>query len=315
MMLQPGPAFRISGMIDSNGSDQEVCFGLAPKRFNSAVAQAVGRVVRFGRDGLFIIDDVPPGSYVLSATICRGVQPLAAIQPLEIAGNMEGLRIQLGSGQPLSGVVKGEGVAASGVKLALRSPELLASVPRSVVGADGSFVFEHILPRRYAVDFAGLPPGAYVKSVKYAGRETPDSGFEIDGDATLEITLSSQGAAQLSGSVLDRTGRPAAYAMVTAIPSDDGPAESAKDVMADEKGNFVFPALRPGTYRTLAWEVRYNPLGLEAADPGLPLLFGSNARTVTLNPGAPGSVALTLNTQEDVNNARSAARMTPPNNP
>lgn len=314
MTLQPGPAFRISGMIDSNGSDQEVCFGLAPKKFNSAVAQAVGRVVRFGRDGLFVIDDVPPGSYVLSAVICRSAQP-AAIQPLEIAGNMEGLRIQLGPGQRLSGVVKGEGVDATGVKLALRSPEMLACVPQSVVGADGAFVFEHVLPRRYSVDFAGLPPGAYVKSVKYNGRETPDSGFEIDGDATLEITLSSQGAAQLSGSILDKSGRPAAYAMVTAIPSDDGPAESAKEVMADEKGNFVFPALRPGAYRTLAWEVPYNPLGLEAADPGLPLLFGSNARTVTLTAGAPGSVALTLNTIEDVNSARSAARMTPPNNP
>jgi hypothetical protein len=316
MTLRPGPAFRISGMIDAAGSDQEVCFGLAPKRYNSAVAQVVGRVVRFARDGIFVIDDVPPGSYVLSAAICRGTQPLGAIQHLEVGGNMEGLRIRLGSGQRLSGVVKAEGVSASGLKLALRSPQMLTGlVPQSVAGADGAFAFEHVLPRRYSVDFAGLPAGAYVKSVKYGGRETPDGGFEIDGDAALEITISSQGAAQLSGSVLDKTGQPAPYAMVTAIPADSGPAESAKDVMADAKGNFVFPALRPGTYKALAWEVRYNPFGLEAADPGLPLLFDSNSRTVALSPGAPQSLALTLNTQEDVNRARSAARMTPPNNP
>jgi hypothetical protein len=313
--LRPGPAFHISGSIDSNGSDQEVCFGLAPKRYNSAVAQVIGRVVRHSKDGQFVIDDVPPGSYVLGAAICRGAPPLGAIQPLEVAGNLDGLRIQLSSGQRLSGAVKGEGVDASGVKLALRSPDLLAGfVSKVVVGADGGFVFEHVLPRYYIVDFAGLPPGAYVKSVKYGGREVPESGFEIDGDASLEITLSSQGAAQLSGSVLDKMGRPAPYAAVMVLPSDGGPAESAKDMTADEKGNFVFPALRPGTYKALAWEVRYNPFGLETADPILPMLFETNARTVTLSAGPPRSVGLTLNTLEDVNRARAATR-TPPKNP
>jgi hypothetical protein len=228
---------------------------------------------------------------------------------------LDGLRIQLNSGQRLSGVVKGEGVNASGVKLALHSPELLAGfVSRAVVGADGGFVFEHVLPLHQILDFVGLPSGAYVKSVKYGGREVPASGFEFDGDASLEITLSSQGAAQLSGSVLDKVGQPAPYAMVMVLPSDGGPAESAKDVMADEKGNFVFPALRPGTYKALAWEVRYNPFGVELADPILPTLFESNARIVTLSAAALQSVGLTLNTLEDVNRAR-AVTPTPPKKP
>jgi hypothetical protein len=313
--LRPGPAFRISGAIDSNGSDQPVCFGLVPKRYNSGLAQVIGRVVRFAKDGQFVIDDVPPGSYVLSAAICRGAAPLGAILPLEVAGDLDGLRIQLSSGQRLSGVVKGEGVNASGVKLALHSPELLAGfVSRAVVGADGGFVFEHVLPLHQILDFVGLPSGAYVKSVKYDGREVPESGFEFDGNASLEITLSSQGAAQLSGSVLATTGQPAPYAMVMVLPSDGGPAESAKDVMADEKGNFVFPALRPGTYKALAWEVRYNPFGVELADPILPTLFESNARIVTLSAAAPRSVGLTLNTLEDVNRARAVTR-TPPKKP
>jgi hypothetical protein len=150
--------------------------------------------------------------------------------------------------------------------------------------------------------------------VKYGGREVSDSGFEIEGDASLEITVSSQGAAQLSGAVLDRTGQPAPYAMVMVLPSDGGPIESAKDVMADEKGNFAFPALRPGTYKALAWEVRYNPFGLETADPQLPLLFERSARTVALGAGVPRSVGLTLNTIEDVSQARAVDR-TPPKNP
>jgi hypothetical protein len=98
------------------------------------------------------------------------------------------------------------------------------------------------------------------------------------------------------------------------LPSDGGPAESAKDVVADEKGNFVFPALRPGTYKALAWEAHYNPFGVEMADPILPTLFEANARTVTLIAAAPQSVGLTLNTLDDVNRAR-AATPTPPKKP
>ena len=313
--LRPGPSFHVSGVIDSGGSDQEVCFGLAPKVYQAALAQVIGRVTRFARDGVFVIDGVPPGSYVLSSAICRGTPALGAIQAVEVAGNVEGLRLQLSAGQQLNGVVKGEGVDVSGVKLALRSPELIPGfVSQAVVGKDGAFVFEHVLPSHHIVDFGNVPAGAYVKSVKYAGRETPASGFEIDGDASLEITLSSQGAAQLTGSVLDKSGSPAPYAMVMVLPAAGGPAESAKDVMTDEKGNFVFPALRPGTYKALAWEARYNPLGIEMADPMLALLFDTNARTVTVNAGTQGSVGLTLNTQDDVNRARVATRMTPPKN-
>jgi hypothetical protein len=314
--LQPGPAYHISGTIDSHGASQEFCFGLAPKRYNSSLAQVIGRVVRCCGNGAFTIDDVPPGSYVLSAVACHASPRLGAVQAIEVGGNVEGLNVELTSGRPVSGVVKSEGVDVSGIQLALYSPELLLGfVPRTAIGTDGSFVFDHVLPRHHIVGFSGLPAGAYVKSVKYDGREVPSSGFEIAGDAAIEITLARQGAARLAGSVLDKSGNPAPYAMVMALPADDGPAESARDLMADEKGNFTFSALRPGAYKVLAWEVRYNAYGVVSADPALPMLFETNARTVTLSAGAPSSVSLTLNTQEDVNRARAAAGLTPPNTP
>lgn len=263
-----------------------------------------------------MIDDVPPGSYVLSAAVCWGVVPLGGILPVEVAGDVDGLNIQLNAGRPLSGVVRGEGVSAAGIELALHSPELLPGfVSRTTVDADGRFTFEHVLPRHHIADFSRLPAGVYVESVKYAGREVPASGFEIDGDASLEIALSSNGAARLNGSVLDKDGKPAAYAMVMALPIEDTPAESARDARADEKGIFSFPALRPGTYKVLAWESRCNPFGVEAADPMLPMLFEANARVVTLRPGTPASMALTLNTDEEVDRTRAAWQMTPPKKP
>jgi hypothetical protein len=47
----------------------------------------------------------------------------------------------------------------------------------------------------------------------------------------------------------------------------------------------------------------------------LPQLFEPNARTLTLAPGVPQTAQLTLNTVDDINRARAAARMTPPKNP
>jgi hypothetical protein len=172
-----------------------------------------------------------------------------------------------------------------------------------------------VLRRRHIAEISPMPAGAYVKSVQYAGRPTAANGFEMDGQGTLEITLGRQGAAQLRGTVLDGEGKAAPFAMVVALPADGGPAESARDVMADAQGNFVFPALRPGTYKALAWEVRYHPLDLEAADPGLPMLVDQNARTVMVSAGAPATVSLTINRQADVNRARAAAGMTPPKDP
>jgi hypothetical protein len=314
--VRPGAAYRITGTIDSGGSDQPVCFGLAPKSYNSAIAQVIGRVTSFAGNRAFVIDDVPPGSYVLSAAICRGVVPLGAIQPIEVSGDVEGLNIQLSAGQSLSGVVKSPGLDLSHTRLILYSPELLPGFfPRASISDDGAFVFDHVLQRRHIIGFSNLPAGAYVQSVKYGGQEVQATGFAFDPSSSLEITISAQGAAQLNGTVLDKSGSPAPYAMVMAIPSDDGAAESARDVMADEKGNYTFSALRPGSYKVLAWEYRYNPFGVESADPALPTLFAANARTVAVSAGAPATLGLTLNTQEDVNRARAAARMTPPNHP
>jgi hypothetical protein len=314
--LQPGPAYRITGTIDPGGSTGQVCFGLAPKNYNSALAQVIGRVARPANSTRFTIYDVPPGSYVLSAAICRGKEPLGAIQPIEVSGNIDGLDIRLGSGQAITGVVKGEGINPAGLRAILRSPEfLITPLPNARVGKDGAFRFENVLARHYLVELMGLPPRAYVKSVTYGGKQAPRVGFEPAPDATLEILVSAEGAAQFSGSVVTKDGRPAPYARITALPADGGPAESADDITADEEGNFTFPALRPGIYKALAWQTRLHPLGLEAADPMLPLLFDANARTVTLTPGAPQSVKLTLNTLEDIDRARAAARMTPPKNP
>ena len=59
----------------------------------------------------------------------------------------------------------------------------------------------------------------------------------------------------------------------------DGPPEAAKDLMTDDEGNFAFSALRPGTYKAVAWECRMDPLAIATAA----LVFERTARTVTVS--------------------------------
>jgi hypothetical protein len=291
--LQPGPAFRVAGRIEGYGPDRVVCLGLVPAGYNASVAQVIGRVSRFGPDGVFAIDAVPPGTYVLSAATCREKLPRSVIVPVVLAGDIDGLRVRLEPGQSLAGFVKGEGVDVAGLKLSLPSRDLSdVYVPGAVAAADGSFVFEHVLEHRPIVDFPALPPGAYVKSVMY-------------GEGALEIVVSARNSSRLRGTVVDRHGNAAAYAMVMALPEDGGPP--AKNVTADAYGAFEFPVLRPGTYKTLAWESPIHPLAVEMDDPALARLLNCTSRTLTLPPDTWASVTLTVTTMADVNLARAAA--------
>ncbi len=287
--LAPGPAFRVSGRIEGYRADRAVCFGLVPAGYSASTTNVIGRISQFGADGAFAIDDVPPGSYVLSAATCGDVAPMSAIAPVDVDGDVDGLQVDLVPGGRLAGVVRGEGVEVAGLKLTLRSPDLSeVYVSRAVASGDGSFVFKHVLVRRHVVEISPMPAGAYVKSVRW--------------DGGLEIVLSASGAAELRGSVVNRQGRPAAHAMVLLLPVD-GPPESAKDVMADDQGNFAVSALRPGTYQAVAWECRMDPLAIATAA----LVFERTARTVTVSADGPGSVVLMVNTMADLHRARVAA--------
>jgi hypothetical protein len=292
MTLRPGAAFRISGTFDRAGDPREVCFGLTPRRYHAATAQVIGYAARFSPDGSFALDGVPPGSYLLGAAACPGGPQLAAIQPIEVAGNIDGLTVTLTPGRTIAGTVKLDGAPLARVRVTLRSPDVLNGyLPTAVSAADGRFQIEGVFADKQIAEVGALPPGVYVQSVRY-------------GESEIEVTLSRDGAAQLTGTT-------SPFSLVTAFPSD-GPLESARAVAADSQGRFLLGALRPGAYRVMAWEGRYDPAMLLVADPALPQMFDANALSVSVRAGMPQSIALTAVTEADVNRARAASGLKPP---
>jgi hypothetical protein len=69
-------------------------------------------------------------------------------------------------------------------------------------------------------------------------------------------------------------------------------------------GKFVFRALRPGEYRAAAWKEDFNVYQLEG-EPRLLKLYGARGKVVTVQPGTPPAVALTLINATEIQQARS----------
>jgi hypothetical protein len=107
----------------------------------------------------------------------------------------------------------------------------------------------------YLVEAGGLPDGYYLKSVKLAGREMPDATLDLNyGGGQVDVVLA-PAAGDLTGTVQNARGEPAASVQVTAVPvSGSLRRDMNKLVTTDASGNFTLHGLPPGDYKIFAWE-------------------------------------------------------------
>ncbi|HUP03489.1 MAG TPA: carboxypeptidase regulatory-like domain-containing protein [Bryobacteraceae bacterium] len=295
--LKKGPACRVNGYLtgDQGRVLSNPGIGIVPKGSPPSGLLMVGSISTSAQDGSFSIVDLPPGAYTLTASTNN---PLArGVQDVDVLGNLDGLKIRLELAKPMPGMLTLEGdVNLKGT--------LLHMVRETPLEAAGAFTLTRAASTiRYRPELNGLAENAYVKSLRYGGAEIGGDGFWATGNGTLEITISSLGAARLTGTVRDASGRPVRYPWVTVVPSDGGPAASAKGVLGDAEGKFVFEALRPGSYTAAAWaelvgEVR------ESHGAAFTKLYRERGKAVAVASGTPASVTLTLIPARDIDAVR-----------
>lgn len=295
--LKKGRAYRIRGhLADPSGRVwSRACVGILPKGSLASNVLLLGSIEEGAQDGSFTIVAIPPGSYLLTGSLCQNGPPVAGVRELEVTGDVNGVIVSVTPPQQIHGTVKLEGKAnLAGVTVNLQPVErfTVGRSPTAAVSRAGPLTFENAFTIHYLPRLSGLPPNCYVKSIRYGGQEVPPSGLQPAGNASLDITLSVRRVAQLTGVATNRAGQPVRYPMVTATPSDGGPASSSKAVTGGEDGKFAFPALRPGKYRVTAWETRVGVYILPM-DPGLLKLSRERGKVVRVKPGKPPSVALT----------------------
>ena len=124
-----------------------------------------------------------------------------------------------------------------------------------------------------------LPPGTYLKSVRFGDKDLTNEKLDLTGDIagkTLEILLSPH-AAEITGAVRDAEGKPLDNVYVTLR----GPGDFSASWFTDDTRAFEFHNLAPGEYR------------IGASPEGSPNKtdFESQSAVVTVTEGARVEIA------------------------
>jgi len=218
------------------------------------------------KDGSFILRNVPPGSYDLTASYRNGESDgwhLASRQ-LEVGNSdVDGVTITISLGVDIPGRITWEGALAKDpsslhVRLqALREDQPYVFEP--TVKPDGTFQFKNVPDGSYrpVVHLYGRAEKFFLKSARYGSQTITDAGFTVQpgADLSLELTVSS-GVAQLSGVVLDADSLPAVGIIVVLIPEPPhrDVVEQYKSTSTDQNGKFSMTGLTPGDYKVFSWD-------------------------------------------------------------
>jgi hypothetical protein len=148
---------------------------------------------------------------------------------------------------------------------------------------DGTFRFSGVGLSKYALNFASLPQGTYLKSARFGGQDVTKALIDTTSGTggTLDLVLSSK-SAEVTGSVQNEKGEAAAGVMVTLWPKNPDPSSigGVRPTLTDQTGGFQFKDLAPGDYYVAAWEDLDRGL---MAGPEFLNHFTSEASAVTLS--------------------------------
>jgi hypothetical protein len=218
------------------------------------------------KDGNFVLRNVPPGSYDLTAsyTGSESTDWHLGRRQLEVGNSdVDGVTITISRGVDISGRLTWEGIPANDPSsLHLRLQALGQDQPyfsQPTVKPDGTFQFKNVPEGSYrpVVHLYGRAEKLFLKSARYGSATITDAGFTVQpgADLSLELTVSSR-VAQLSGVVLDADSLPVAGATVVLIPDPPhrGVVEQYKAATTDQNGKFTLAGLTPGDYKVFSWD-------------------------------------------------------------
>ncbi len=203
---------------------------------------------------------IPPGSYIAYAWWVGSPTQMTA-QPLEVLDrDLENIVLPP-AGSEIRGRLKlktdSPPVNLRTVYVQIRPIELDSSSSHDNqfhpnIAADLSFRYPVPWePRfvRFTAKVSDLPEGCYIASIQYGGKPVPASGIEYSTDATLEITIGSDGG-RVDGITRGNEDRPIEGGVVALIPADGTPLST----VSGPGGAFHFVAVPPGDYKLFAWD-------------------------------------------------------------
>ena len=259
----------------------------------------------YNAQGDFVLNNVVPGSYTLTAMQSDSGKILSARMPLEVGtSSIEGLALTLAPAAELSGHLKIEGTAGEIKNFRV------SLVPRSgfvggggfgpgaqggTLKAENAFTIANVQPEQYDFRISGVPDGGYVKAIRVGDADVTESGVDFTGGViSAEVTvLVSMTAAQIDGTVQNDKSEPAPGAFVVAIP--EGKRREIDRYYAtaatDDSGHFTLKNLAPGDYRVYAFDLVENGAYM---DPDWVKPFESKGGKVAVKDSGRESIQLKL---------------------
>ncbi len=261
----------------------------------------------YNEKGEFVLSNVTPGSYTLSATVNDDGKTTSARMPLEVGNSpIEGITLQLLPPSEVNGRVKIEGgqvdTGISNIHITLQPKSAMMLGPGAQGGQlkdDNSFSFTNVQPDLYDLRIFGTPDGGYLKSVRVGDADVTESSIDFTngvagGDITVVIAIS---AGQITGTVQNEKLEPAPGAVVVLIP--EGKRRELdrffQTSSTDQNGNYTLKSIAPGEYRLFAFDtVEYGAY----QDPEWLKPYESKGERLSVKEGEKQSMQLKLVTTQ-----------------
>jgi hypothetical protein len=298
--LVPTRTYRVTGrVLDASGQPLKNGFGFLLSRIGTPVPSGFTQV----ENGKLDIHGITPGSYSLMVGLRDDDQREAAQRDIEVGDqDVTDVNLTLARGTEIHGTLRyvdfnGKQPDANVMLLPKQSRNFLG-MSSADVKADGSFTLDGVFPQDYFTNVSGIPPGAYVKSVKVGGDETVTSGFNGSKGTSMQIIISGK-ASVVEGTVTDKDGKP--YAGATVVLISDQPVRTRRGsgpqtTSSDQNGHFAFRGLRPANYQVSAWEEIDEE---DYLDPDFTQRQGGRFTSVNVSEGEDRTADLKLVTAEE----------------
>jgi len=249
-----------------------------------------------GDNETFEFMDVPPGSYVVMATVTEDNKTRVARQAVEVTNaDVEGVTLSFVPAIEVTGSVRVEGTPhhpLENLHVFLRSDiPMMMGQSSAEVKSDGSFVIPQVVPDVYEIT-VGLTSGAYVKSIRFGDAEVEDGRIDLTQGSGAVTVLVGTDVGEVEGSVKKSNGDPAMRVRVTLIAYGThlGRADLSHSGFTEEQGKFHLRNVAPGEYKVFAWEDV--PIGAPQ-DPDFRKPFEKQAAAVKMEPNGRETVELT----------------------
>lgn len=321
IVLRRGSLFRVQGRVAGAAPDQAagIRVMLTPRGGLGQYLLGAARTAQVRADGTFELLRVAPGSYYLIAqSLGRGAGGRGGPQG-EGGGAMGRTTVDVASSdvrdvvvtlvEPLTvtGTLRVEGQQTSAAQVQTLSLIPLERIPGLTVGTaaarvtQGAFKMTGVTPDVYYLSAAGLPEGAYLKSVRLNQQELIDKGIDLTGargNVILDVTVSLKGAS-VEGTVAE-AGDPAPGSWVLLVSDPIRPSQPYlnRSAAADQEGKFAIRGLAPGSYKLYAFAEAQPEI---SSDLERLKAFEAQAVSVRLTEGETETVALRVIAAEAAN--------------